>query len=134
MGVWIVPLYAALLTFLYIGLSFRVIRYRRGHRISLGDGDDAEMQRRMRVHANFAEYAPLTLLLLLMAELGGVAGWLLHPLGAMLLAGRALHAWGVSREPQDFRGRVGGMVLTFLAMGGAALLCLGLMLLSPPTV
>lgn len=112
----ITPLYAAILTILYIVLSFRVIFIRRGDKVSLGDGDNPALRARIRVHANFAEYAPLGLLLLLLVEVQGGNAILLHVIGLMLLAGRAAHAWGVSQHPQIMPLRVNGMILTFTAL------------------
>jgi len=117
----ITPVYAALLAILFIVLSFRVIFVRRGERISLGDGDNPALRARVRVHANFAEYVPLSLLLMLMAELLGGHSVLVHALGLMLLIGRAAHAWGVSQHPQIMILRQVGMVLTFLSLLVAAI-------------
>ncbi len=83
--------YAAALTLFYLVLSARVIAMRRGGRINLGDGNDPEMLRRIRAHGNFAEYVPLGLILLAIAELQGEAALWLHLTGAMLLAGRLMH-------------------------------------------
>lgn len=115
------PLYAALLSLLFIALSFRTIRLRRRHRIAVGDGDNAELRRAMRVHANFAEYVPLALLLVFFVEAGGAPILLVHLLGGALLCGRVLHAWGVSQPRENFRYRVSGMVLTFGVMAAAGL-------------
>jgi hypothetical protein len=51
---------------------------------------------------------------------------LVHVLGCALLAGRLLHAWGVSREPERFVFRVTGMALTLgtLLLGAMAVLVL----------
>ena len=117
----ITPIYAALLAILFIVLSFRVIFVRRGERISLGDGDNPALRARVRVHANFAEYVPLSLLLMLMTELLGGHSVLVHALGLMLLIGRAAHAWGVSQHPQIMILRQVGMVLTFLSLLVAAM-------------
>ena len=68
-NIQIVSWYAAALALLYIGLSARVISGRGLHRINLGSGGIDDMERRIRMHGNFAEYVPLTLLLLLMDEL-----------------------------------------------------------------
>jgi uncharacterized membrane protein YecN with MAPEG domain len=120
----VTSLYAALLAALYLFLSFRVIGVRRGRRVDMGDADDPLLRRYIRAHGNFAEYAPLGLLLLLLAELGGWPRPLVHGLGLMLLVGRAAHAWSFSvaelREPS----RVVGMVLTLAMLGLAAALCL----------
>ena len=99
----IVSVYAALLALLFIALSFNVIRVRRATNTALGDAGDARLLRAMRVHANFAEYVPLALILLFAAAgLGAGAIWL-HLLGALLLAGRVSHAWGVARTPENLR-------------------------------
>lgn len=117
----VTALYAALLALLFLGLSLRVIGQRHRAQVALGTGGDPGLQRAVRVHANFAEYAPLVLTLLLIAELLATPGWWLHVMGIALLAGRGLHAFGVSREPEDIRIRGAGMALTFTALGSAAL-------------
>ena len=112
----ITPVYAALFALFFVALSLRVIRFRRSARISLGDGGDEELRRRTRVHANFAEYVPLTLLLMALAELQGQPGWSIHAIGALLAIGRLAHAYGVSQAPQIMKLRVLGMVTTIAAM------------------
>ena len=116
----VIPYYAAVLAPLYVWLSFRVIGVRRSAKQSLGTGGVPELERRVRVHANFAEYVPFALLLLAMAELRGVWTPVLHLLGAALVLGRCAHAWGVSQTPEVFRLRVGGMVATFTVLLAAA--------------
>ncbi len=110
----------AVLALLFLLLSARVIRSRTRSSVALGTGGVPELERAARVHANFAEYVPLVLLLLAMAELRSAPAWLLHGLAAALLLGRLLHAWGMSRAEEDIRFRGAGMVLTFTALGGAA--------------
>jgi len=120
----IVPFYAALLGLVYLALSLRAIRARRSARKAIGPlGDDA-LDRRVRAHANFAEYAPLVLLLLAFAELRELPEMLVHLGCALLLVGRCLHAWGLSQVPENFRYRVYGMYGTFLALVVAATLLL----------
>lgn len=84
----VTPVCAALLAVLFLVLSGRVILYRRSKQISLGDWGDPEMVKRARVHGNFAEYAPFGLVLVVLVELMGGAGLLVHGLAAALLAGR----------------------------------------------
>ncbi len=120
----ITALYAALLAPLYLVLSARVIGRRREARVALGPGEDAELLRRMRVHANFAEYAPFALLLLALAESAGTPGLVIHATGAILLVGRYVHAYGVSQSPERIPVRVFGMVSTLTAISVAALACL----------
>ena len=120
----IVPYYAATLALLYVWLSFRVIQVRRRAKQAIGSGGVPGLERRMHVHANFAEYAPFALVLLTMAELRGAWGPSLHGLCLLLVAGRCAQAWGGSRTPEDFRFRVGGMMATFAVLICAALLIL----------
>ena len=125
MPLTITPLYAGLLALIFVGLSFRVIFRRINARVSLGDEGDATLQKRMRVHGNFAEYAPFALILLLLSEAQGAPGWALHGLGLMLLAGRVLHAVGLGSTPQIMALRRAGMILTFTMIGLCALGLIG---------
>lgn len=117
----IVPRYAALLALLFLVLSVAVVRERGAQKVAIGAPPRGALERRVRVHGNFAEYAPFTLLLLAMAELRDAPPLLLHALCLALLAGRAAHAWGVSQTDEDLRFRMAGMALTFAALAGAAL-------------
>ncbi len=122
----ITAFYAALLALLFLFLSVRVIAERKEKRVSLGTGDQTELARRTRVHGNFAEYVPMILLLIALAESMSAPHIFLHAAGLMLLAGRMLHAYGLSQSPPVTRYRFYGMVLTLTAMTLAALLCLAL--------
>jgi uncharacterized protein len=88
-----------------------------------GDGGHASLQRAPRVYANFAEYVPLALILLALAEFTGAAAPFLHILRLTLLAGRLLHTYGVSQAAENYRFRVAGMALTLSTIVAAALLC-----------
>lgn len=124
----ITPFYASLAAILFVVLSFRVIRARRAFHVALGDGENQALRRRLRAHGNFAEYGPFALLLMALAELQGAPGWNVHLLGLLLLGGRMVHAYGLSREPEPIRLRVLGMSLTFIAVIGGAVTNLGLLL------
>ena len=121
----VTPVYAGVLTLVFVLLSLRVIGARRGAGVALGDGGDKALLRRQRVHANFAEYVPLALVLMLLAEQQGVARPVLHGIGMILVAGRLAHALGVSHEPERLVVRVIGMALTFTALITGALVNLG---------
>lgn len=116
MSVTITPIYAALIAFIFFALCWRVIAYRRAHRLSIGDEGNRSLLRRMRAQANCAEYAPFGLLLLLMLEVQGAPAALVHGLGLCLLAGRAAHAYGFAAKPMNLPMRQLGMVLTFLQL------------------
>lgn len=119
------PIYAGLLALLFLALSARVIRHRQTALISVGSKDDLVLLTKMRVQANWAEYAPIGIILLVMAELQGAPDWAVHVLGAMLLIGRVIHAVGMSRTPQRFTLRVMGMLLTLAMIALAALANVG---------
>lgn len=110
-------------------LSIRVIRQRREARVAIGHGDDALLLRRMRVHANFAEYVPLALVLMALLESMGANAYLLHGLGVALLSGRLVHAFGVSQERENLTLRVTGMSMTFVVIITASLACLAMSVL-----
>lgn len=122
MSLSVTPWYAAALALLFLALSLQVVRYRRGHRVSLGDAGDPALLARIRAHGNCAEYAPMGLLLLLVAELSGTSPLWLHLLGLMLLGGRLAHAAGLSFFPRRFGLRTAGMLLTFAALALGAVL------------
>lgn len=121
MDLSVTPIYAALLAFLFLSLSVRVIAYRRSNQLSVGDEGDRELLKRMRVQANCAEYAPMGVLLLLLCEFMGTPGFAVHGLGLLLLLGRVLHAAGMSRRPQNYTFRTIGMVLTLTMIALSAL-------------
>jgi len=108
----IVPVYAAIFALMLVGLSLRVANTRREVRVALGDGGAKLLQRRIRAQGNFIEYVPMTLILLLFVEWQGWSRWLVHALCLVLLAARAVHAYGVSQEPEDIRLRATGMATT----------------------
>ena len=112
----IVPTYAALLGLVFVALSVRALTLRRTLRVIVGDGGNPQMLRAMRVHANFAEYVPISLLLLYLLELQGAGAAFLHASCLALLAGRLVHAWGVSHVKEDVRFRVVGMTLTIVVI------------------
>lgn len=120
----ITGLYAAALAVLFLVLSARVIVYRRGNSISLGDAGDAVLLARIRAQGNFVEYAPFGVLLLLIAEVQGTAPIWLHLCGGLMLIGRVLHGVNFSFGIRNMMLRLGGMVLTLIALGLGAALCL----------
>ncbi len=65
----ITPIYAGLLTLLFVALSVRVIGGRRMAGVGLGDGGNRLLLRKTRAHGNFAEYVPFALILMALAEL-----------------------------------------------------------------
>ena len=123
----VTTIYAALLGLLLIVLSDLVSRTRKRSRISLGHGDDPMLERTMRAHGNFVEYVPFGLILLMLRELNSPGAWVVHMFGAMLLAGRLLHAYGMVKPDGVISGRYWGTALTWLMILGASLFNLWLL-------
>ncbi|MCW5771450.1 MAG: MAPEG family protein [Rhodospirillaceae bacterium] len=112
----VTALYAGILGFVGLLLASRVVQNRQRHRIALGDNGNEDMQRAMRVFGNFTEYVPMILLLMGFGEMLGAHKWITHTIGAGLVIGRLLHAFGLSQTSGTSLGRLVGTVLTWLAL------------------
>jgi uncharacterized membrane protein YecN with MAPEG domain len=109
---------AAVLTIVFVVLSVRVglTRVRTG--ASLGDGSSVLVEVgkergapallvASRSQANFAEYVPLSLLLLGLIESGGGAPLFVEIMAGLLITARILHPLGMGRPtPNPFRGAI----------------------------
>lgn len=122
----ITALYAALLAFFFILLSFKVIGKRRQFKVGIGSKGEMALERAIRVHGNFAEYVPFALLLIFLAEYAGLAPLWIHILGCALLLGRLLHAYGVSKVQEPLKFRVIGTLLTQTVMLVSAVVIIAL--------
>ena len=120
----VTPLYAGLLVLLFVILSLRVVGRRRSGAISLGDGGNPTVLRIIRGHANFAEYVPLALVLMVILEISHFSIYALHALGIILVVARLLHAYALCYSEKFMFGRVAGAALTFLVLLIEAVLCL----------
>ena len=107
---------AGALGLFYVALSFWVIARRRSAQVGIGDGDDRELARRIRVHGNFAEYVPFCVMLLALNEVAGPRPFWLIPCAVAVVAGRLLHALGLGRSIGVSAPRFVGMSLTFLSI------------------
>ncbi len=114
----IAAIYIGINILILVGLAALVIRARFTHKISLGDGGVGPMQQAIRAHGNAAETIPAGLVGLLVLALLDAATpvWLLHAAGLSLTLGRLLHGFGVSKSAKPNPGRMGGMMLTFIAL------------------
>ena len=65
----------------------------------------------VRCFGNFAEYVPLALVLIAVLELNGGSATALHTLGVALVAGRAIHPFGLDAEKPITVGGVVGQSL-----------------------
>ncbi len=116
MALNVTALYGSLAGLLLIFLSARVVGWRRKLSVGLGDGGEENLLRAQRAQANFIEYVPIALILLAAAESRGLAGWLLHTGGAILVLARLLHAWGLSQSSGRSFGRFSGTLLTWVVI------------------
>ncbi|KMW56331.1 glutathione S-transfersae-related protein [Candidatus Rhodobacter oscarellae] len=109
--------------------TLQVIRARGSAGVSLGDGGDKLLMRRMRGQANAAEQMPLTLIAMGLAEMLGAPGWALLPLAAVFTVSRLAHGyafgWLEHNRPLRFYGMAGSAFSTF-----CILILLGVMVLT----
>lgn len=112
----ITALYAGLLAILILVLALRVVLVRRSAHIGLGDGGNDVLLTRIRIHGNATENIPIALILMLVLEVNGSSGALLHGLGAALVVGRLAHVQGLTSSAGDSAGRIVGNGLTWVAI------------------
>lgn len=121
----ITSIIAALLTLIFVKLSFTVIGLRRENKVGLGNGGHTNLERAIRAQGNFAEYVPFGIILIACLELNGAPWWLISIPGIALIIGRLIHAIGINTPPPDFSKRILGMKLTFGTLISLAVLNLG---------
>jgi hypothetical protein len=76
-------------------LGMRIGKVRHAAKVSVGDGGNEQLLRRMRAQSNFVEQTPLTLALVALVESAGKGGQWLAPAVALFLVGRVCHAVGM---------------------------------------
>jgi uncharacterized membrane protein YecN with MAPEG domain len=114
-------LYAGILGLVLVALSAQVVLARRRYRVSLGAGTEEGMQQAVRVQANFSEYVPFGVLLLVLAEIQGLPDAALHGAGIVLVASRVAHAVALSQRPGYSFGRMIGTAGTWVVITGLSL-------------
>lgn len=114
------PIFAALtgavLGIFQMILMVTVGNQRRAQKISLGDGGDELMLRRIRRHGNLAENAPLFLVLLAMLEMLGGTTALVQGLGIVFVLARFSHAYAFTADSQPLAPRAGGALGNLLCI------------------
>ena len=101
-----------------IWLMIRVGQVRSSEKVSIGDGGNENVIRRMRAHSNYIESAPFVVLLVAAIELASTTSptWLWIVSGLYLL-GRVAH--GVGMDNGKFgKGRMVGTIITMLTLLG----------------
>jgi uncharacterized membrane protein YecN with MAPEG domain len=108
-----------------IWIASRVGTLRRRHKVLIGDGGHTDLAARMRAHANFAEYAPIFLILLGLVELARGSHPLLWGAGIVFILGRILHVFGMDRQTNNAL-RAAGIWMTVISLIGLALYAIAL--------
>ena len=115
----ITALYAGLLGLLSLAVAYPAGSLRGKLNVSVGDGGNPELCLAMRRHANFAEWVPITLILIALLELNGVSHTAIHVLGAALVVVRICHALGLKvdnmKSPARFVGASGTALIVVVA-------------------
>jgi uncharacterized protein len=106
---------AAACAVLSLWLALRISRWRVRDRVIHGDGGDPGRAAQVRAHANFAEYAPITLVLIAGIELARGPSPALWVLAAVFVAGRILHPFGMDR-PAPNALRMAGILATWIVL------------------
>jgi uncharacterized membrane protein YecN with MAPEG domain len=96
-------------------LSWRIAQIRVAEKISIGDGGHPRLTARMRAHLNFAEYAPVVLILIALIETARGSPVWLAVVGGVFVVGRVLH--GLGMDGWSF-GRTAAMLFTAPIMIG----------------
>jgi hypothetical protein len=112
---------------LNIWLARRVGQMRLTHKVSIGDGGNEALIARMRAQANFIEYTPFVLILILLIEMAEGSKLWLWIVGVVYILARIAHAFGMDRPGGDkLKLRMIGIVLTGLILFGLALYAIAL--------
>lgn len=113
---------------LNLWLATRVGRVRMSEKVSIGDGGNERLIRRMRAHSNYVENTPFVLILIALVELGlGPSLWLWGA-GVLYLVARILHAFGMDGMGW---GRSAGVLISMLTQLGLAIAALAAVYLTP---
>jgi uncharacterized protein len=111
--------FAAALALINVWLGFRCSRVRITGKVLVGDGGHPLLETRMRAHANFVEYTPFVLILMALLEYGAASRNGLYAIGAIYVAGRIAHAFGMDRRRSNAL-RAGGALITWVVLIGLA--------------
>lgn len=104
-----------LATSINLWLAVRCGRARISGQVLHGDGGDVALQRHMRAQANYVEYTPFALLLILLLDLTDQDGWLLGLTALAYFAARLLHPLGMQAD-HPAKTRQIGIGVTFILL------------------
>lgn len=110
---------AAAAALINLWLMVRVGRVRMAEKVSVGDGGNDNVIRRMRAHSNFIESAPLVLILIAAIEISSGTSMILWVVSALYILGRVAHGLGMDGGALG-KGRMIGTLITMLTLLGLA--------------
>jgi uncharacterized membrane protein YecN with MAPEG domain len=123
---------AAAAVFLNMWLGWRISALRYHLKVTVGDGGQEPLVRRMRAQANFIENAPFFLILLGGLELSGVNRPVLAIIAAIFILSRIAHGLGMDGGAAQPLRKYGIQTSTWMSVGLAiwALVCAAQCILS----
>ena len=110
---------AAAAAVLNVWLMLRIGSLRSALGVSIGDGGNDALQRRMRAHLNYVENTAFVLVLIGAIELAGRGSWWLAYVAAAYFLGRVAHGFGMDGGKLGW-GRTAGILVTMLTQLGLA--------------
>lgn len=111
----ITAFYAIPLVMIYLSLWLLVTKHRAAVSVSVGHGDDMVLLTKIRKHGNFCEWAPMLLILMILAEANGAGPLWLHSAGVLAVAGRLAHPFGLLADNPNHPLRIIGNSTNILA-------------------
>lgn len=104
-------------------LALRIGQVRTSQKVSVGDGGNEFVIRRMRAQANFVEYTPFVLVLIGALECSGYAATWLWVVGIVYMIGRLAHGLGMDGGAFGIGRMIGTLtsMLTLLGLSGYAI-------------
>jgi uncharacterized membrane protein YecN with MAPEG domain len=103
-----------------IWLSIRCGQVRTAEKVSVGDGGNDKLIRRMRAHANFNENAPIVLVMIAALEFAHPGSTALAAVAGVFMLGRVAHGLGMEGGSLG-SGRLIGTLITLLTLLGLAI-------------
>lgn len=110
---------AAAAALINLWLMVRVGRVRMAEKVSVGDGGNENVIRRMRAHSNFIESAPIVLILIAAIEISSGTSMILWLVSILYILGRVAHGFGMDGGTLG-KGRMIGTLITMLTLLGLA--------------
>lgn len=104
-------------------LAIRIGQVRTSQKVSVGDGGNEFVIRRMRAQANFVEFTPFVLILIGALECSGYAATWLWVVGVVYMIGRLAHGLGMDGGALGIGRMIGTLtsMLTLLGLSGYAI-------------